>query len=99
MLPLTSHLAQIFSQLDGGAEVRGELLWLSVSKYPVGSIVYVSTQGGYYKVDSRSSYEGYTSPHFFEYVLKGVNQDATNPVSDATDEGQLSDNLRPYPGG
>ena len=96
VLPMSSHLAQIFTQLNGGGEVQADLLWLSINKYPIESVVYVSTQGGFYKVTSRSSYEGYTSPHFFEYQLKGVNQDDTNP--NATNDGQLAGNLPTYPG-
>lgn len=99
VLPMSSHLAQLFAQLDGGGEVQGDLLWLSLGKYPIGTVVYSPTQGGFYKVTSRSSYDGYTEPHFFEYQLKGVDQDQTNPIADATNEGPLPSDLHPYPGG
>lgn len=91
VLPMSSHLAQLFSQLNGGGEVQGDLLWLSLGKYPIKSYVYVPTQGGYYQVASRSSYDGYTEPHFFEYELKGVDQDETNPVEDTTASKSISD--------
>lgn len=99
ILPMSSHLAQLFGQLNGGGEVQGDLLWLSLGKYPIGTVVYSPTQGGFYKVTSRSSYDGYTEPHFFEYQLKGVDQDQTNPIADATNEGSLPSDLHPYPGG
>lgn len=95
VVPMSSHLAQLLSQLNGGGEVQGDLLWLSLNKYPIKSAVYVPSQGGYYQISSGSSYAGHTNPHFYEYELKGVDQDGTNTFENATDSGPILDNLYP----
>lgn len=98
VVPASSHLAQLLSQLNGGGEVQGDLLWLSLNQYPIKSVVFVPSQGGYYQVSNGSSYAGHTKPPFYEYELKGVDQDGTNTFEDATNSGSIPDNLYPESG-
>lgn len=72
VLPFSSTASQIAQLLGGGAQLQGDLLWLSSGKYPINSIVEVPTQGGCFRVVNFSNYQDYSN--LIVYELKGDDQ-------------------------
>ena len=77
VMPVNPNSALGRSIIAGGGQLQGKLVWYSTSHYETGTIVYVPSQFGYYKVTDYGVYEPYA--HFYEYLLQG---DDANGIND-----------------
>lgn len=95
VLPINSMTSELAQILAGGQQTNGDLLWLSSGKYNIGTIVWVPTQMGYYRVTNLSNYQDYSNLIIYELKGDDENQDAT----DTTTQGQATGDLHTSTGG
>lgn len=76
VMPVNPNSALARSIIAGGGQLRGKLVWYSTSHYETGTIVYVPSQFGYYKVTNYGGWETYS--HFYEYLLQGDDANGIN---------------------